>query len=175
MCRHLSFWAKGWPAILKERNSFTVHNGYFNLLLVNKSLQAWSSVLNEVFLKNSIVTSKRHLSFEGLTGEWRHNNLGEDEDLKTKHWYSHSTLRTLLSLSSSFLSHSKSEYLLRTLDSFTRKTGRFVCKFNVGLKYFSDNPTYPCRHAPWAGPRSLCTSCRRHRGWSGWWRQSRES
>ena len=82
MCRHLSFWAKGWPAILKERNSFTVHNGYFNLLLVNKSLQAWSSVLNEVFLKNSIVTSKRHLSFEGLTGEWRHNNLGEDEDLK---------------------------------------------------------------------------------------------
>ena len=33
---------------------------------------------------------------------------------------------TLLSLSSSFLSHSKSENLLRTLDSFTRKTGRFV-------------------------------------------------
>ena len=88
MCRHLSFWARGWPAILKERKSLIVHNGYFILLLVNKSLQAWSSVLNEVFLKNSIVTSKRHLSFEGLTGEWRHNNLGEDEYLKTKHWYS---------------------------------------------------------------------------------------
>jgi hypothetical protein len=32
----------------------------------------------------------------------------------------------LLSRSSSFLSHSKSENLLRTLDSLTRKTGRFV-------------------------------------------------
>ena len=50
---------------------------------------------------------------------------------KTQKIYTNFTiheLRTLLSLSSSFLSHSKSEYLLRTLDSFTRKTGRFVCK-----------------------------------------------
>ena len=37
---------------------------------------------------------------------------------------------TNLSRSSSFLSHSKSENLLLTLDSFTRNTGRFVCKWN---------------------------------------------
>jgi hypothetical protein len=42
---------------------------------VNKSLQARSSILNEVFLEYSIVTSKWHLSFESLTGKWGHNNL----------------------------------------------------------------------------------------------------
>ena len=40
--------------------------------------------------------------------------------------FKNGTSPTLLSLSSSFLSHSKSEYRLRTLDSFTRKTGRLV-------------------------------------------------
>lgn len=38
------------------------------------------------------------------------------------------TLLTLLSLSSSFLSHSKSLYLLLTVDSFSLKIGRFVWK-----------------------------------------------
>ena len=39
----------------------------------------------------------------------------------------------LLSLSNSFLSHSKSENRRLTLDSFTRNTGRFVCIENIAL------------------------------------------
>ena len=42
----------------------------------------------------------------------------------------------LLSRSSSFLSHSKSENLRLTLDSFTRNTGRFVCIGNIALLGF---------------------------------------
>lgn len=37
---------------------------------------------------------------------------------------------TLLSLSNSFLNHSKSLYRLRTLDSLTLNTGKFVCEKN---------------------------------------------
>ena len=44
------------------------------------------------------------------------------------HGVSSWTCLTLLSRSNSFLSHSKSLYLLLTLDSLTRKTGRFVWK-----------------------------------------------
>ena len=52
---------------------------------------------------------------------------------------------TLLSLSSSFLSHSKSEYRLRTLDSFSLKTGRFV--WNKTNKKKSDDDSISCK--PW--------------------------
>ena len=64
------FWSNSY-SYLCEYQSF--------LLLVNKCLQAWSSVLNKVLLEYSIVTSKRHLSFESLTGEWGHHNLEEGE------------------------------------------------------------------------------------------------
>ena len=43
---------------------------------------------------------------------------------------------TLLSRSSSFRSHSKSLYLRRTLDSLTRNTGRFVCKWIITVFLF---------------------------------------
>ena len=62
------------------RNSCTVNNVCFINLLVNKSLQAWSSVLNKVFLEYSIITSERHLSFESFAGKRRHNNLKEEEN-----------------------------------------------------------------------------------------------
>ena len=110
------------------------------ILLVDKSFQTRSPVLNEILLKYSIIIPEWKLSLDCFARQRRNNNLHNNEIIFINTW----SVITLLSLSSSFLSHSKSEYLLRTLDSLTRKTGRLVY-----IKMFCFVRYNMCIFSPW--------------------------
>ena len=68
----------------------------------------------------------RFSAFEGRGGTTIYKKMIDDKEFKKTIMKWSIKHLTLLSLSSSFLSHSKSEYLLRTDDSLTRNTGKLV-------------------------------------------------
>ena len=127
MCKHLSFWASGCP----ENNMIFGYQWkiltawyfqHFALLmtthtsnLIDECLQGRSPIFNEAFFVNAIVSTERHLPFQSFTRQWRHNDLWNINKGRCEmKWYMY---QTLLSLSNSFFSHSKSEYLNRTKGS----------------------------------------------------------
>lgn len=87
------------------------------LLRIYRRLVGTASAFWELFQVNSALRSTKQTVSQTISSECPRTEGGV-------------TYCTLLSLSSSFLSHSKSLYRRRTEDSFCLKTGRFVWKNN---------------------------------------------
>lgn len=145
MCRHRSFCASGCPAILLINPSSPFRRSSMNASSNRPSSprngncrfhalpgRDGTTICKTYILIKSHWKTKVQSEREREREYWESTALSRRRTLAS-HWHhdtpaSQLNTPTLLSRSSSFLSHSKSLYLRSTRESFTLNTGRFVCK-----------------------------------------------